>query len=239
MFIEHAYSGHKCGGIQQIEAFSNLKNLEYIEIEDTFRFPAFPDSFASLTKLRYFALEQTEISELPLAICNLMELEVIWLIGELQIESVPDCLDNLRNLKLFMIDISPLLSSFPLSLLSLPKLELFSLSRNSISWDNVLNDNLPSNISRGDTESVRKWLDENFVFSNQTDYYLVMNPICDENVSFVTPKISDFMDRACDFPVDISDDIDALNTFFMSVPLLILRLFKMTGRLLRLPVDVG
>jgi len=94
--------------------------------------------------------------------------------------------------------------TFPLSLLSLPQLKIFSLSRNYISFDSLLDSNLPSNINRSDTNAVMEWLDEHFIFSNETEYSLLLNPICYENVSWLSPKVTEFLQSSCEFPIYIS-----------------------------------
>ena len=189
------------------DVFMIWNQLEYFRIQNTFKMPAFPDSFGGLNKLRYLELDQSGIPELPLSICDLTNLEVVWVLGEGGITELPQCMDQLRNLRLLLVDIC-YVPSFPLPLLSLPNLVGFSMYQNNLYWDSLLDGNVPPDIDRNDTDSVAEWLDENFIFldQNETVYFLYGNPICSENVSFLTPNISAFMDRAC-ADQDVSTEI--------------------------------
>merc|ERR1712176_1356392 len=174
-------------------------------MKDTSSIPDLPESFGRLGNLRYFELQSSGIRNIFPSICNLTNLEVIWFTGEIQIDEIPQCMDRLQKLRLLIIDTSYALSSFPLSLLTLPDLRGFSVSRADITWDSLLDGTLPSDVDRNDADELMQWLDEYFVFSIDTEYYLALNPICRENLSILIPRISTFIEKACEYPAELTD----------------------------------
>ena len=193
--------------VLEIESFPNgttWNQLEFLYIRDTLAMDHnFWNQLRQLHSLRYLALYQSGVTEMPTTICSLTHLEILLVQAELQVDSVPDCLDQLRSLKVLILDAMPFVTSVPLSALTLPHLKTFSAFRNDLSWHSLLDHNLPADIDRNDTESVGEWLNENFIFRDDADYYLSLNPICFENVSFLSPRISEFMNKACDYPIGL------------------------------------
>merc|ERR1712176_1298811 len=81
-----------------------------------------------------------------------------------------------------IVDISLALHSVPLSIFNLPQLKLLSLFKGSIDYQRILDYNLPKDIDSNDTMAVHDWFDDNFLYSADVDYYLSLNPICEEFV---------------------------------------------------------
>ena len=192
---------------------SSWKQLEYLKIsntEDPFIESQFNEDFfnelASLNQLKYLSFINNGLNTLPESICNLKELMVLYLEYETNIESIPHCIGDLINLQALIVDLSIILMDVPFSIFKLPKLKLLSLFNAAISYQSILDYNLPIDINSNDTESVHKWLNDNFDYLNNTDYYLSLNPICDELM--VPSKLFLLLNNtdACEYECSMRDD---------------------------------
>ena len=127
---------------------------------------------------------------------------------EWDVISIPHCIENVRNLKVFVLDFLIYLEDVPLSIFNLPKLKICSLYLSSLSYDSFLGHNVPSNISLNDTESVNEWMEMHFVHldMDDTEYWLSDSLICDEDNSSFPSQFADFVEIACQYPIDFKAD---------------------------------
>ena len=55
-----------------------------------------------------------------------------------------------------------------------------------------------------DTDRVNEWIDNNFNYwhSDRTEYWLSLNPICDENLDILPLKLQYFVNNTCEYLCD-------------------------------------
>ena len=117
----------------------------------------------SLTEMKYLSFSSSGLPEIPSSICNLTQLLVLQIEYETKIEWIPHCIDNLQSLWILIVDGSFRLKDIPLSMFRLPDLSLLSLFKGSITYQSLLDYNLPDDINQTDTESVVKWFNNSFI----------------------------------------------------------------------------
>ena len=85
-----------------------------------------------------------------------------------------------------------------MGLFALENLYDISLFRTNITYMHLLEYNLPENISLNNNVSVNAWFDESFNWNNDTEFWLQLVPICDENAEshYWPAKLVGFMNNA-------------------------------------------
>ena len=192
----------------EITKWTKIEHLAFADIESL----SLPEEVGQLSELQSLSFQECGLTALPNSICNLTKLEALTVYRENWIISLPFCLDKLQNVQIIALDAMFFLENFPLSLFNLPNLKMLSLYRSAITYDSLLEYNLPPNINANDTDLVDEWMGNNFVFDNNaTEYWLSSSPICDEDLTTFTQIIADFASAACVYPLDLDDDNEYVN----------------------------
>eukprot|EP01083_Nonionella_stella_P195392 719808_1 len=179
---------------------SEWKQLEYFKLKDVTIPFGIPNDFAGLQSMKYLSLEGNGLQTFPDTICNLTNLQVLDINLESNIKSIPKCISNLVELKQLILDNCLLLQYIPLSIFKLPKLVTLSLFHGLITLQSLIEYNVPNNIDTNDSNAALEWLrDELVINSNIKEYYLALNPICNENVTWLGNDHA-FMNQSCHYP---------------------------------------
>eukprot|EP01083_Nonionella_stella_P172726 593693_1 len=195
-------------GIGSFESgISSWKELEYLKFEQTAGgLAVLPSDFGGLSEMKYLAFISSGISSFPLSVCDLHQLQVLQLEWETHVREVPHCVDQLTDLKVVIIDGLIVLDAVPLSIFHLPNLVVLSLFRAQITYDSLLEYNAPSEyIDSNDTTSIEEWMNDNFAYNSETDYYLSLAPICKHNITTLPVILADFITTenvVCDYLCD-------------------------------------
>ena len=180
--------------------------LEYLRFQDTLSLPELPAEFGKLTSMKYLSFIESGIPFIPESICNFGDLEVLQFENEWKIESLPHCIGELENLRMILVDGCLFLSDVPVSIFNLPSLSVLSLFYNDISYESILEYNLPFDVDINDTNATHQWMRDNFHYSSSTEYWLSRNPICDaydENATLWWPaKLQTFIENKCEYVCD-------------------------------------
>ncbi len=110
-------------------------------------------------------------------------------------------------MKVLLIDQCFYLIEIPLSIFHIPELALLSIVRAPITYDDILEYNLPSIIDVNDTDAANLWMEENFDFfdSDTTEYWLSFSTICDEIGSVsMAPTFESFLSIHCPYPFNVT-----------------------------------
>eukprot|EP01084_Bolivina_argentea_P029527 54833_1 len=191
---------------------SSWKRLEYLKFEQCSFVHNIPNAFAKLKEMKYLSFRENGLNSFPESICNLTQLKVLELYAETQIISIPHCVSNLRELNQLVIDVCFNLKYIPLSIFSLPKLIVLTLFKDSITYQSLLEYNLPSNSMNWSTLRVSEWVNDNFNPHNynQTEYWMSSNPICDEKTAQLPSKLQHFLNNTCDYFCEIDNKLTTL-----------------------------
>ena len=158
--------------------------------------------------LKYFSIATSFISDFPIELCNLTQLEIMEFKWSFELKSIPHCIGNLKSLKQFFCDVCPELKDIPLGLFHLPELRDLSLFQSSIEYMDLLNYNLPSPLNFINNTIINAWFNDAFNWNNDTDYWFQLTPICQTQLSHsVARKFGQFMEQKCkcDFECDESN----------------------------------
>ena len=191
----------------EISRWKQLKHLRFGDVNDL---TILPDELEHLSDLKSLSFEDFTMSSFPLFICNLTNLETLQMYYETQgIVSIPRCIENLHEMKVMLLDLIIYLENVPLSIFSLPNLRILSLSSSDMTYDSILEYNLPSNISANDTEAVDEWMESNFQYldPNNTEYWISMSSICDENSTSFPTTFGEFVDMTCEHPANFTSTL--------------------------------
>eukprot|EP01084_Bolivina_argentea_P029526 54832_1 len=108
------------------------------------------NDFSKLKEIKYLSFRETNLNGFPLSICNLTQLHVLDFYTEMQIISIPHCISNLRELNQLIVDACFSLKNIPLSIFELPKLKLLTLFKGSITYQSLLQYNIPNDYNIND-----------------------------------------------------------------------------------------
>eukprot|EP01083_Nonionella_stella_P164371 543749_1 len=183
-------------GIDEAMSIKSWSHLEYFRIENTNFIRSLPYDFDELHSLKYFRSTFGGLTHFPPQLCALTSLRVIQ-IEWAPITTIPHCVVDLSNLELFHINGATKLAQFPVSLLSLPKLEEMSLWKASfLTFENLLTFNNVTNTSKA---SLEQYFDDNFKWNENTNYYLSLTPLCDDSFRNELPtKLQQFLNQRID-----------------------------------------
>lgn len=131
------------------------------------------------------------------SICHLEHLQFLNIDGN--VNTIPHCFDSLQDLRILDIAGTMKLTAVPLSIFNLPKLEMLDLFRGLISWDTLLDYNLPVDVDRSNPDNVKSWMDAHFSVNSNAEVYFQLNPICDELSSVLSDNLRDILDISCDW----------------------------------------
>ena len=187
------------------DGIGQWKLLEYIKFEETLHEAKYlPTDFGGFAELKFLSFIENGFIELPTSICNLTSLAVLQIEFEAVLQSMPHCLGQLDNLEAVYIDGCFLLRDIPISVFNLDNVIILSIFHASITYQSVLDYNLPIDIDTNDTEAVNEWMEDNFNYHslNQTDYYLASNPICAEDATDFPSNLQYFLLDTCEFMCD-------------------------------------
>eukprot|EP01084_Bolivina_argentea_P093119 167505_1 len=172
---------------------SKWSNLQYLKLESN-GITKLPNDFYKLNQMRYLIFIQTGLTHFDEQICNLTQLLLLEMQREFKIETIPHCISNLKLLNALFIDSSYELINIPLSIFNLPNVFELSFYNGNINYNNLLSYNLPNNISINNTYAINKYFDDTFYWNNNTNYWLVFNPICNNINNISLPiKLQSFM----------------------------------------------
>eukprot|EP01083_Nonionella_stella_P016088 44970_1 len=186
---------------------SGWTHLEYFKLKDTLVYQI-PDDFKGLNAMKYVSFEGNALQTIPDSICTLANLQMLEIYLEFNVKSIPKCISNLINLEQLIIDDCVLLENIPLGIFNLSKLVMLSIFHNAITTQSLIEYNAPADVNTNDTEWLSNALLNTLLVksfkSNHTEYYLSLNPICDQNITWLPNDLHQFMSKACDFPCDLS-----------------------------------
>ena len=127
--------------------------------------------------------------------CFLNDLRILRISYE-NIVSIPHCLSNLNQLEVIWIDITLLLTDVPISIFNLPNLIEFSLFNGLVSYQSLIEYNLPEDIWN-DTDAVNQWFDDYFEFDIvRTDYWFSLHPLSEEIRTDLPQSLQTFLNRS-------------------------------------------
>eukprot|EP01083_Nonionella_stella_P268263 906789_1 len=185
---------------------SNWKDLEYLKLEDVRVLSYLPNNIHQLRKLKYLSLSTVGLLSFSADICALTELEVLHFQWN-TIESIPHCISNLQSVQQLLIDGTLQLSDVPLSIFNLSNLYDLSLFHAQITVESLLLYNVDEDIDLNDTVALNGWFEDHFDWhSNQTTYYLQLNPLCESDLDsldlYVPNKLRFFLENVaqCEHP---------------------------------------
>lgn len=175
--------------------------LEYLEIPADCNFGEF-QNFNQLVTLTYLRVKllcgsQPEKYWALDSICACKNLQILSIGLQGVQKTIPHCFGDLLDLIVLDLSLSMSLREVPFSIFELPKLKRLDLFRGIISWDSLLNYNLPMDLDRDDTVGVQSWLRYHFSFNENANFYLQLNPICDEISSVESDKLRALLEKSC------------------------------------------
>lgn len=186
--------------------------LKFLTLQGMFHIHSLSDCLPS-----HGVLKGTGIESISTSLCQMEHLEILSIAWELSIESIPKCIASMTQLKAVWIEGCRLLSQIPLTLFSMPLMEL-SLFGNSIGYLDLVEYNKPEHLDLIDTESVHLWFNETFSFDTETtNYWASENPICqsDSNSDEYPKALQQFveMEGHCDEVCIWEEAASQLHTF--------------------------
>eukprot|EP01084_Bolivina_argentea_P063113 115280_1 len=156
-------------------SISNWKNLEYLSIDSLTQLYELPITFSQLNKIKALILKNTHNVENSMNnLCNMTQLVTaeIWIARD---SKIPECIANLPNLERFFV-LKSNISSFPLQMLNMTKLQEFNLYSNNITYSALISN-----------ENNKLIIDNNeFLNYNHVEnitFVLDSNMICDHLIS--------------------------------------------------------
>eukprot|EP01084_Bolivina_argentea_P100501 180421_1 len=199
-------------GIGSFESgISSWKALEYLKFEQTAGgLAALPSDLDGLSEMKYLSFISSGISSLPLSVCDLKQLQVLQLQRETQIQALPHCIDQLTDLQVLLIDFSIALVDIPLAMFALPHLVVLSLFKAHISYDSLLQYNAPIDLDLNDTDATHEWFNANFSYNTETEYYISLAPICDEDIASFPQILAEFINttNVCEYLCEVEEVTD-------------------------------
>eukprot|EP01083_Nonionella_stella_P135456 412062_1 len=184
---------------------SNWKRLEYFKLKAVKLSHQIPNDFDGLESMKYLSLHSNGLTALPPSICELKYLQILEIVEERKIQTIPKCISNLSKLKQLIADNCLQLQDIPLSVFALPELVTLSLFHGSITLQSLIQYNVPNNI-RNDTNASVEWLRNTFeIAPNIEEHYLQYNPICIETVQWFPSEYNGVMTASCERPCNAND----------------------------------
>eukprot|EP01083_Nonionella_stella_P076407 208187_1 len=181
------------------EGISQWEELEYFKLHEVTLRHLLPDDFEGLTKMKFLSFIENGLPTFPDSICNLQSLQVLEMVQEIQIESIPPCVAKLIDLEQLIIENCIVLKYIPLSVFALPNLVILSLFHIDISLSSLIEYNVPNKSIQNNTDMAIQWLQNTLKITPSMDeLYLTSSPICDENVTWFPMEFN--ISEACYTP---------------------------------------
>eukprot|EP01083_Nonionella_stella_P168520 569140_1 len=198
------------------EGISSWSRLEYLKFDNSQITEALPDDFGQLKELIYLSFTETYLQFFPESICNLTKLQVLELFQEPQIESIPHCISQLTSIKQLVFDICVSLQDIPISIFNLPNMATLSLFKGFVDYESLLQYNAPSEINLNDSDASLSWFESNFRFNAFTQYWLSLNPICNDNTSEYPMTLRNMLlrNKTCEYSCEIdTTELESFDSF--------------------------
>ena len=145
----------------------------------------FPSDFEPFPNIQIITFYGMSFAEIPEVFCGMNTLKVLEIYYSWSLRNVTQCIGELSNLEVVRWEYNTLLSAVPLSLFSLPNLKMMSLFKNGLTFESMLDFNIPSNITLNGSNSKIEWMSERFVYNDDTTYWLTGNPDLCANLSAI------------------------------------------------------
>ena len=151
-----------------------------------------PVDLASSPLLKFMKFEFNDLHSISDEICALGQLDILSISYE-PITSIPRCVGTMNSLEAIWLDVCPQLREIPLTMFHLPHLRELSVFNGNIDFQSLVEYNVPEAVRNG-TEAVEEWFDANFIFnSNETEYWLLLQPINDQNTADFPVSLQKFL----------------------------------------------